>query len=175
MPSLTDYLLALDDESATQRLAQTLAQHLGNCAEALFADKAARALQWHLYGDLGAGKTTFVRALLRASGYSERVKSPTYTLCEPYVLILGGYKIDVFHFDLYRMQSPSEWDEAGFAELLTRPGLCLIEWPEHAHLDTPDIKMTLTYTTDLSRMVKLEAWSSVGQHLLTPLAQWIAH
>lgn len=172
MPSLTDYLIALDDERATQRLAETLAQRLCRCAQELLLKNTHRAFQWHLYGDLGAGKTTFVRALLRACGYSGRVKSPTYTLCEPYILILGGYSIDVFHFDLYRLNNPSEWDDAGFTELLSRSGLCLVEWPEHANLDAPDVKMTLTYTENLSRSAKLEAWSEVGQQLLAPLAQW---
>lgn len=176
MPSLTDYLIPLDDERATQRLAETLAQRLCSCAKELLAENAKRAFQWYLYGELGAGKTTFVRALLRACAYSGRVKSPTYTLCEPYALMLAGHKIDVFHFDLYRLHNASEWHDAGFAEILSQPGLCLLEWPEHANLETPDLKMTLTYTENLSRLAKLEACSGVGQQLLTPLEQYrVAH
>ncbi len=79
-----------------------------------------------LRGDLGSGKTTLTRGLLRALGYTDRVKSPTYTLVEQYHL--SG--LDLCHFDLYRFTQAREWLDAGFDELLDGRNVCIIEWPE---------------------------------------------
>jgi tRNA threonylcarbamoyladenosine biosynthesis protein TsaE len=81
-----------------------------------------------LHGELGVGKTTLVRGILRAIGHSGVVKSPTYTLLEPYSL--GGQ--DAYHFDLYRINDPEELNFVGFDEIIDGPGLKLIEWPERA-------------------------------------------
>ena len=81
-----------------------------------------------LLGDLGAGKTTFTKGLLRGLGHAGSVKSPTYTLLEPYELDL----VKVFHFDLYRINDPQELDFLGFDEILDGPGLKLIEWADRA-------------------------------------------
>ena len=81
-----------------------------------------------LLGDLGAGKTTFTKGLLDALGHRGSVKSPTYTLLEPYELDLS----QVFHFDLYRINDPLELDFLGFDEILDGPGLKLIEWADRA-------------------------------------------
>ena len=99
-----------------------------------------------LEGDLGAGKTTFARHLIQSLGYEGKVKSPTYTLCEPYQLLCNQYAYTAHHFDLYRMRDPLEWQEAGFAELFDVPGFCLIEWPEKAEGTLPafDIQIQLT-------------------------------
>ena len=94
-----------------------------------------------LHGDLGAGKTTFVRGILRGLGFLGAVKSPTYTLMEPYLL----EDLEVYHFDLYRLQSPQELEFVGFDEILTGPGLKLLELPEQgwSWLPSPDVDVYL--------------------------------
>ena len=94
-----------------------------------------------LHGDLGAGKTTFVRGILRGLGFLGAVKSPTYTLMEPYLLD----DCEVYHFDLYRLQSPQELEFVGFDEILTGPGLKLLEWPEQGQswLPSPHVDVYL--------------------------------
>ncbi len=109
-------LFLLADEAATLALAARLASTL----------KAGMVI--HLRGDLGAGKTTLVRALLHALGYAGRVKSPTYTLLEQYEA--GG--LHLRHFDLYRFRSEQEWEAAGFRDEFNGRNVCMVEWPEKA-------------------------------------------
>lgn len=124
-------------------------------------------LQVHLIGNLGAGKTTFVRGVLRGLGYDGRVKSPTYPLLETYQV--GD--VMVAHFDLYRLESPEAFTEAGFEEYLVGPGVRFIEWPDRAEtrLPTPDWRLTLTETTTGGRQMTIEPATSAGTVLLAGL------
>ena len=144
--------LKLPDEAATLALGAAL------------AEKAAPGRVLHLHGDLGAGKTTLVRGLLRALGHPGRVKSPTYTLVEPYVI--SG--LNLYHFDFYRFKDETEWVSSGFREYFNPDALCLVEWPEKAgDLIAPaDLSVTLAIDGD-SRSATLEARSPAG-------AQWLS-
>ncbi len=118
-----------------------------------------------LHGTLGAGKTTFVRHLLRALGVTGRVKSPTYTVMEAYTLPAGG---NVSHFDFYRFTDPREWADAGLREVFASPGLKLAEWPQQAAAVLPpaDLRLFIEIKADDSRAVRLEAGSVRGLALL---------
>lgn len=118
------------DEAACEAFARKLA-----------AQPALRNLFVELHGPLGAGKTTFVRHLLRALGATGRIKSPTYAVMEPYEL--PG--LDAWHFDFYRFNDPREWEDAGFRDVLSGPGLKLVEWPDRAGelLPVPDLRVEL--------------------------------
>ncbi len=117
-----------------------------------------------LHGPLGAGKTTFVRHLLRALGVAGRIKSPTYAVVEPYTL--PGLAIS--HFDFYRLADPREWLDAGFRDLFAAPGLKLAEWPEHAGALLPpaDLRLFIEPQDDGSRSVRAEAGTARGLELL---------
>jgi tRNA threonylcarbamoyladenosine biosynthesis protein TsaE len=110
-----------------------------------------------LHGDLGAGKTTFVRHLLRALGVRGRIKSPTYAVVEPHsssdcALMPDGEVLNIWHFDFYRFTDPREWEDAGFRELFASPGLKLVEWPERAAglLGAVDAEITLSADDDMT-------------------------
>jgi tRNA threonylcarbamoyladenosine biosynthesis protein TsaE len=119
----------LPDEAATQELGRELSYCL------------APGMTVHFIGDLGAGKTTLVRAILHALGYVGRVKSPTYTLVESYV----ASHLYLYHFDFYRFLDPQEWIEAGLRDYFNALSVCLVEWPEKAGdlLPTPEISIHL--------------------------------
>ncbi len=143
----------------------SLAQQLAASFEPFLTKQPGAHLNISLEGDLGAGKTTFARYLIQGLGHAGKVKSPTYTLCEPYPLQLKEQVITVHHFDLYRMRDPREWQEAGFAEHFDVPGICLIEWPEKAEGTLPalDIQIQLTAGADENeRNIKLNAFSQSG-------------
>jgi tRNA threonylcarbamoyladenosine biosynthesis protein TsaE len=167
MPLLEERILPLPDESATDRLGAALAQ--------LARSLPARTLHVQLSGDLGAGKTTLTRAILRALGHAGKVRSPTYTLCEPYqVARADGSALTVYHFDLYRFADPEEWIDAGFRDCFAEPALNLVEWPEKATgmLGEPDLHVLLQSDTDTAdaaaerRVATLRAYTPTGLSLL---------
>jgi tRNA threonylcarbamoyladenosine biosynthesis protein TsaE len=121
----------------------------------------------YLRGDLGAGKTTLTRGLLRGFGYTGAVKSPTYTLIEPYEL--PDRRIS--HLDLYRVGDPGELEYLGLRELLDQPAIVLIEWPERGEgwLPPADLDVRIAYR-DAGRRVEIVATSGRGESLLEALA-----
>ena len=152
--------IAWQSEAETQAFAQALA---GRPA-------IGRALI-ELQGDLGAGKTTFVRYLLQGLGVEGRIKSPTYAVVEPYTLASSSDHpgLNIWHCDFYRFNDPQEWEEAGFRDIFASPGLKLVEWPEKAgsHLPPPDLRIHIDLLADESRAVTLTAYTPTGADLLT--------
>lgn len=123
-----------------------------------------------LHGELGAGKTALTRALLHAAGHAGHVKSPTYTLLEPYTITLAGEPVAVRHFDLYRLGSADEFLDAGFRDEFDGRCVCIVEWPEKAAavLQTPDIAVHLKVVGE-GREVELTALSDLGIECLDRL------
>jgi tRNA threonylcarbamoyladenosine biosynthesis protein TsaE len=122
-----------------------------------------------LHGELGAGKTTLVRHLLRALGIPGRVKSPTYAVVEPHVAPLpNGGELPIWHFDFFRFNDPREWEDAGFRDIFAGGGLKLAEWPEKAAglLPIADLVIRIDTQADETRQVTLLAQTPVGQELL---------
>lgn len=121
----------------------------------------------YLRGDLGAGKTTLARGLLRGLGHPGTVKSPTFTLVEPYQL--GRWRL--FHWDLYRLADPEELEYLGLRDQIDGEAVLLIEWPERGRGELPaaDLAVTLDYA-GTGRACRLEAGSPTGQAMLAGLA-----
>jgi tRNA threonylcarbamoyladenosine biosynthesis protein TsaE len=144
------------DETATERFAVALA-----------ARPDLRLAYIELQGDLGAGKTTLVRHMLRALGVQGRIKSPTYAVVEPYELP----DFNVWHFDFYRFSDPREWADAGFRDIFASPGLKIAEWPDNAAGCVPqaDLVVQLHVSDDESRQVSLTAHTPLGAALLKGL------
>ncbi len=155
MQQLTFYL---NDESDTCELGKSLAHVMES------------GLKIYLHGDLGSGKTTLTRALLNEAGHTGKVKSPTYTLVEPYVVELNGHTVDLLHFDLYRMSCPEEFLEAGFRDHFNEETVCLIEWAEKAESALPvaDIDVSFEISGD-GRTVVLKSVSEKGSRCLENL------
>ena len=148
----------MPNESATQALGRELASVL-----------KPGMVVW-LDGELGAGKTTLVRALLRALGHDGPVKSPTYTLVEVYVVS----SLYLYHFDFYRFNEPGEFADAGLGEYFQNEGICLVEWPEKAvgYVPEPDVVLSLQFAagnemaTEPGRILLVEAYSEMGLQCL---------
>jgi tRNA threonylcarbamoyladenosine biosynthesis protein TsaE len=156
------------DEAACAALATTLA-----------GQAALHNAYLELIGPLGAGKTTFVRHLLRALGVQGRIKSPTYTVMEAYALPgqtnqpsqanqKGPAGLQIAHFDFYRFHDPREWLDAGFRDVFAAPGLKLAEWPDKAQglLPVPDLRLSLEPGDADERSVRLDAFTARGLALL---------
>lgn len=147
--------LTLADAAATEALGAALAR----CA-------AGDGLLLFLHGNLGAGKTTLVRGYLHGLGHRGAVKSPTYTLVEPYELA-GRH---VYHFDLYRLGNPEELEFLGIRDYLADAAQCLVEWPERGTgiLPVADLELTLDYQA-VGRLARLHAGSERGKVILNCL------
>nr|WP_321301243.1 tRNA (adenosine(37)-N6)-threonylcarbamoyltransferase complex ATPase subunit type 1 TsaE [Alcaligenes faecalis] len=154
--------LSLPDEDATTALAERLAPLLSGQVPGV-----PTSGRIHLHGDLGAGKTHFVRALLRACGVTGRIKSPSYALLESYKVS----SLYFYHLDFYRFSDPREWVDAGFRDILQDNAVVLIEWPEKAGdlLPEPDLDLHLDYCGD-GRLATLDARSAKGTLWITTLA-----
>ncbi|WP_311063700.1 tRNA (adenosine(37)-N6)-threonylcarbamoyltransferase complex ATPase subunit type 1 TsaE [Halomonas sp. DWK9] len=139
-------------------------------AHVAFGEALGQALQGHgrvyLEGDLGAGKTTLTRGILRAYGYQGAVKSPTYTLVEPYEF--GEQRI--YHLDLYRLADPEELEFIGGRDVLADDALCLIEWPSRGEgwLPAPDLRIHLN-VAEQGRTARLTVGSPLGQRVVEQL------
>ena len=150
------------DEIATQAYAQALAQQPG-----------LQNAYIELVGDLGAGKTTFVRHLLKALGVHGRIKSPTYAVVEPHegILLSSQAPLAIWHFDFYRFNDPQEFVEAGFRDLFASTGLKIAEWPNQAQgmLPLADLQLTLTVNEQEVRQVQGVASTLQGQAIMKGL------
>ncbi len=125
---MTEIEFYLADEQATLECGRQLARALDNAGAMIY-----------LHGDLGAGKTTLTRGVLRGFGFSGAVKSPTYTLVEPYEL----EGLNVFHFDLYRLADAQEVDYLGVEDYFSAENLCLIEWAERGGGELPPADLVI--------------------------------
>lgn len=156
---MTERIRELRDEAATLALGEAMGQALQRQSEAVVV---------FLEGDLGAGKTTLGRGVLRAFGHSGPVKSPTYTLVEVYEL--AGRR--VHHFDLYRLGDPEELEYMGIRDYFGPGSVCLIEWPERGHGVLPDADLRVTVSVSGSgRRAVLSSGSDTGQWLLDALPE----
>jgi len=147
--------LNLPDAAATERLGAALAAGVA----------PGRVL--HLRGDLGSGKTTLVRGMLHALGITGRVKSPTYTLVEPYEVS----SLHFYHFDFYRLRDASEWLGSGFRDYFNSAAFCVVEWPERAGgaLPPPDLEVCLEHAGQ-GRRAHLKSFTPAGEAWLSLLA-----
>lgn len=150
----------LSDEAATVAMGIDLAQ--------IIKDELKKGLIVYLYGDLGAGKTTLTRGFVQSMGHQGHVKSPTYTLVEPYDM--GDWQI--YHFDLYRLSDPEELEYMGIRDYFSDQSCCFIEWPDKGKgwLAKADVTIELKYVND-QRAITLKSHNEFGQKVLACLAK----
>jgi tRNA threonylcarbamoyladenosine biosynthesis protein TsaE len=156
---LTNKNYHLADESATIAMGKKLAD--------IVKHSLKQGVVVYLYGDLGAGKTTLTRGFVQGMGHIGHVKSPTYTLVEPYEL----NEWQVYHFDLYRLSDPEELEYMGIRDYFADNCCCFIEWPEKGHgmIKAPDLQINLAYS-DEQRTLSIQAKTALGEQVLTELA-----
>lgn len=142
----------------TEKASQDLASRIASCVHA--------PLVVTFSGEIGTGKTTLIRAMLRALGVSSSIKSPTFSLVESY----QGTPMQIHHFDLYRIHDEAELDCIGFRDYFSEQAICCIEWPERAsgYLARPDITFSLSLK-GLGRQIVVEALSPSGVAILSCL------
>lgn len=152
---MAQFQYVLKDEAATLLLAQRIARYVSG------------GLTVFLHGELGAGKTTFSRGLINALGHKGTVKSPTYTLVEPYQLA----QLAVYHFDLYRLRDSEELEFMGIRDYFRADSLCLIEWPERGcgYLPVADLDIHLIFEQE-HRRAELTANTAAGDQILKAVA-----
>lgn len=157
--------LVFADEAQTQAFAVQIARAL----QARVDDVRQRGFNLRLTGDLGAGKTTLTRALLRALGVTGRVRSPTFELVEEYD-VLGN--VHFYHFDFYRFEDPVEFEEAGFRDMFGAGCITVCEWSEKAgeFLPAADVELTLTVDGTARRVVLLAA-SEIGSTIANAIQE----
>ncbi len=150
----------LVDSEATIAMGNTLAQ--------LIKNELKKGLVVYLHGELGAGKTTLTRGFVQGMGHKGNVKSPTYTLVEPYELNAWN----VYHFDLYRLADPEELEYMGIRDYFGENSCCFIEWPEKGEglLPKPDLILTIEYVGS-QRQVTLESKTELSQLLLDKMLE----
>ena len=153
----------LPDENSTISIGDSL-------AKVVKRNNQQKALVVYLHGDLGAGKTTLTRGFVRGMGHVGNVKSPTYTLVEPYELTPWR----VFHFDLYRLADPEELEYMGIRDYFNHDCCCFIEWPEKGSglLAKADLIISIVYQGE-QRVLSVEAKSTYGEQLIYSLAEII--
>lgn len=155
----------IEDVHAMDDSGSRFAAHLGDEFDtekvgAALAAGLVAGLVIYLEGNLGAGKTTLVRGTLRALGYEGKVKSPTYTLIEPYTVS----RLELYHFDFYRFNAPEEYLEAGLDEYFSGQGACLVEWPAKAepYIANADIEVRLIVRNP-GRTIEVTALTETGR------------
>jgi len=155
---LTVLNFSLDTEEDTHRFGALLGKHLN------------APLVCYLRGDLGVGKTRLVRAVIQSLGYDGNVKSPTYTLVEPYQL----QGVNIYHFDLYRISDPEELDFLGIRDYFDHHSISFIEWPDKGKgwLNAADLSILLEFNGD-GRKIQLSGLTEKGIKLLNKLKQYL--
>jgi tRNA threonylcarbamoyladenosine biosynthesis protein TsaE len=150
----------LADEAATRALGERIAAAL------------QPGTSVHLSGHLGTGKTTLARGLIQALGFPGKVKSPSYTLVEPYT----DSRLTLYHFDFFRFKDPSEWLDAGLRECFNERAICVVEWPEKAAglLPPADLRLHLEIPPRGGRDATLEGDTELGRACLSELARHYA-
>lgn len=166
----------LSCEQDTEAFALKLSKQIQHLFQAK-SNHLDKALHFSLVGDLGVGKTTLTRHILRSLGHIGKVKSPTYGLCEPYQVNLNlknkvnevaKTTLPVHHFDLYRMSYAKEWIDAGFRDVFSEVGICMVEWPEKAEGTLPQADWIISLATndDETRSLMITSQTEIGDELV---------